>query len=191
MFKQDFKYYKSRKPAPSFEDVLNLKHPNNYKVTPVSPKNTSKTFFGLKPIERWNVYEIVDRPGSIVRICGRYERQFPKDLSSLCSYLTKSLGFDNFNAEAAIVNYYHLDSTLSGHTDHSEQNLDAPLISGDVVIMSKAARLAYHGVPRIIQSNDSSWDISPEDCSGNFVNVEKDNLRICYDKTLWGPLNNI
>ncbi|KAI4463871.1 alkylated dna repair protein alkb-related [Holotrichia oblita] len=290
MFKQDFKYYKSRKPAPSFEDVLNLKHPNNYKVTSVSPKNTSKTFFGLKPIERWNVYEIVDRPGSIVRLLlinnpftslgQRYwvtrclkdyskkpnktnldshdiipenvdwwdysqnninagvlkklrwatlgyhhnwdtkvyaedmKGNFPKDLSSLCSYLTKSLGFDNFNAEAAIVNYYHLDSTLSGHTDHSEQNLDAPLISlsfgqtalfligghtidvkptaiflhsGDVVIMSKAARLAYHGVPRIIQSNDSSWDISPEDCSGNFVNVEKDNLRICYDKTLWGP----
>lgn len=54
---------------------------------------------------------------------------FPNDLSLLCSYFTKSLGFDNFNAEAAIINYYHLDSTLSGHTDHSEQNLEAPLIS--------------------------------------------------------------
>lgn len=33
MFKQDFKYYKSRKPAPSFENVLNLKHPTNHKVS--------------------------------------------------------------------------------------------------------------------------------------------------------------
>lgn len=27
------------------------------------------------------------------------------------------------------MNYYHLDSTLSGHVDQSEFNLEAPLIS--------------------------------------------------------------
>jgi alkylated DNA repair dioxygenase AlkB len=27
------------------------------------------------------------------------------------------------------VNYYHMDSTLSGHTDNSEQNKEAPLFS--------------------------------------------------------------
>ena len=34
-----------------------------------------------------------------------------------------------FSAEAAIVNFYHLDSTLSGHTDHSERDLSLPLLS--------------------------------------------------------------
>ncbi|CAI8052202.1 Nucleic acid dioxygenase ALKBH1, partial [Geodia barretti] len=83
----------------------------------------------------------------------------------------------SFLAEAGIVNYYHLDSTLSGHTDHSERDLSHPLLSisfgqsavflvggetksvlpqaitlrsGDVVVMSGASRLAYHGVPKII-----------------------------------------
>jgi len=27
------------------------------------------------------------------------------------------------------VNYYHLDSTLSGHSDHSERDLSHPLLS--------------------------------------------------------------
>ena len=37
--------------------------------------------------------------------------------------------FFSFEPEAAIVNYYHLDSTLSGHTDHSEKDLSVPLLS--------------------------------------------------------------
>lgn len=43
--------------------------------------------------------------------------------------IAHSLGYSNYNCEAAIINYYHMDSTLSGHTDHSEQNLEAPLFS--------------------------------------------------------------
>lgn len=54
---------------------------------------------------------------------------FPVDLACLCNYIANVTGFQNFVAEAAIVNYYHMNSTLSGHTDHSEKNLDAPLIS--------------------------------------------------------------
>ena len=83
----------------------------------------------------------------------------------------------SFHAEAGIVNYYHMDSTLSGHTDHSEKDLSHPLLSlsfgqsaifliggptkqvrpkalllnsGDIVIMSGQSRLAYHGVPKIL-----------------------------------------
>ena len=70
-----------------------------------------------------------------------------------------------------------MDSTLSGHTDHSEKDLSQPLLSlsfgqsaiflvggptklvkpkalllnsGDIVIMSVQSRLAYHGVPKIL-----------------------------------------
>ena len=35
----------------------------------------------------------------------------------------------SFRPEAAIVNYYQLGATLSGHIDHSEDDLTAPLIS--------------------------------------------------------------
>ena len=34
-----------------------------------------------------------------------------------------------YMAEAAIVNFYPMTGTLSGHTDHSEHNLAAPLLS--------------------------------------------------------------
>jgi alkylated DNA repair protein alkB family protein 1 len=80
------------------------------------------------------------------------------------------IGFEGFKPEAGIINYYHLNSTLSGHQDHSEENLNAPLFSvsygnsalfliggtskdvkpkaiglrsGDVVVMSGESRLAY------------------------------------------------
>lgn len=102
---------------------------------------------------------------------------FPTDLAELSSFLLAVIGFPRFCAEAAIINYYHLDSTLSGHTDHSEMDLSRPLLSlsfgqsaifliggktkqtrpkalllqsGDVVVMSAESRLAYHGVPRIL-----------------------------------------
>ncbi|XP_067939015.1 nucleic acid dioxygenase ALKBH1-like isoform X1 [Watersipora subatra] len=111
--------------------------------------------------------------------------EFPQDLSQLTQFIVHAvLGEEiKFKAEASIVNYYHADSTLSGHTDHSEFDLTAPLISisfgrtcvfmiggqskaqvpealflrdGDVFIMSRNARMSYHAVPRILP-NDSSY----------------------------------
>ncbi|XP_071160040.1 nucleic acid dioxygenase ALKBH1-like [Mytilus edulis] len=105
--------------------------------------------------------------------------EFPVDLSSLCKYIASVLGYSSFAPEAAIVNYYHMDSTLAGHTDHSELDHDAPLISisfgqdaifliggltketkpeaimlhsGDICIMSEQSRLVYHAVPRIMKA---------------------------------------
>ncbi|XP_055524742.1 nucleic acid dioxygenase ALKBH1 isoform X2 [Wyeomyia smithii] len=101
---------------------------------------------------------------------------FPTDLAALCHHFAKSLGYGDFRPEAAIVNYYPVGSTLAGHTDHSEKNLDAPLFSfsfgqpavfliggpskderpdalllrsGDVIVMTRASRLCYHAVPRV------------------------------------------
>ena len=51
------------------------------------------------------------------------------DVHLLSGYIAEALGFGQFRAEAAIVNYYHMDSTLAGHTDHSEIDLEAPLFS--------------------------------------------------------------
>lgn len=54
---------------------------------------------------------------------------FPEELAELCDVVANVLGYKKFLAQAAIVNYYHMDSTLSAHTDHSEINLEAPLFS--------------------------------------------------------------
>lgn len=54
---------------------------------------------------------------------------FPKDLNELCMFVIKTVFNMDFKAEACIVNFYHMDSCLSGHTDHSEPNTEAPLIS--------------------------------------------------------------
>lgn len=54
---------------------------------------------------------------------------FPSDLSNMCQYYSLVLGFTKFTPQAAIVNYYPIGTTLSGHTDRSELNLGAPLFS--------------------------------------------------------------
>lgn len=55
--------------------------------------------------------------------------EFPEDLAKMSAFVAQSAGHPNFQAEAAIVNYYPLGTTLAGHVDNSEQNLDAPLFS--------------------------------------------------------------
>lgn len=55
--------------------------------------------------------------------------KFPDDLANLNEYFAIVLGFQNYSSEAAIINFYPLGTTLAGHTDHSEKNLNAPLFS--------------------------------------------------------------
>ncbi|KAJ8683471.1 hypothetical protein QAD02_019263 [Eretmocerus hayati] len=111
--------------------------------------------------------------------------EMPKELVALTRYFAEVLGFNDFRAEAAIVNYYRMNSTLAGHTDHSEPYLEAPLFSisfgqtaifligghnredpadaiflrsGDVIVMSGDSRLRYHGVPKILLDDSTVWD---------------------------------
>ncbi|XP_022694322.1 nucleic acid dioxygenase ALKBH1-like isoform X1 [Varroa jacobsoni] len=103
---------------------------------------------------------------------------FPSDLARCAAVFAEQVaGYAyEYQAEAAIVNYYPVGTTLSGHVDHSEEDLSAPLVSislgctaifliggterstrptpiflrhGDVALMTGASRLAYHGVPRV------------------------------------------
>lgn len=55
--------------------------------------------------------------------------KFPYDLSYMCKFFSCALGFRDFIPQAAIINYYPIGTNLSGHTDHSEHNLKAPLFS--------------------------------------------------------------
>ncbi|CAL7939500.1 unnamed protein product [Xylocopa violacea] len=125
--------------------------------------------------------------------------EMPIELSSLTSFLAQALGFNDFKAEAAIVNYYRMNSTLAGHTDHSEVNIDAPLFSisfgqtavfliggltqedtanamflrsGDIVVMSAMSRLRYHGIPKILLASDAPWD--NEELNDNYQHAKWD-----------------
>ncbi|KAJ8045048.1 Nucleic acid dioxygenase ALKBH1 [Holothuria leucospilota] len=109
--------------------------------------------------------------------------KFPEDICLLSAFIATSLGFPAFKPEAAIVNYYNMNSTLGGHNDHSELDHDAPLISfsfgqsaiflvggltksvpptpillssGDIIVLSSSSRLAYHGVPRILHDDSEN-----------------------------------
>ncbi|XP_067680496.1 nucleic acid dioxygenase ALKBH1-like [Haliotis asinina] len=110
--------------------------------------------------------------------------EFPADLGVLSSCIAEALGYKDFSPEAAIVNYYHMDSTLAGHTDHSEFDQEAPLLSvsfgqdavfllggqtkatppsamylrsGDICVMGGESRMAYHAVPRILAATNPSY----------------------------------
>lgn len=119
--------------------------------------------------------------------------EFPKDLAAMCCHFAQVLSFPGFQPEAAIVNYYPVGSTLAGHTDHSEKNLEAPLFSfsfgqsaifliggntkdeqpdalllrsGDVIVMTREARLCYHAVPKVFHCSDAErsqrWELPDE-----------------------------
>ncbi|XP_073443303.1 nucleic acid dioxygenase ALKBH1 [Dendrobates tinctorius] len=103
---------------------------------------------------------------------------FPVDLAELSHCVSLACGFPNFKAEAGILNYYHMDSSLGIHVDEAELDHSSPLLSfsfgqssifllgglsrdvaptpmmmhsGDIMVMSGASRLLYHAVPRILR----------------------------------------
>ncbi|BBM97761.1 alkylated DNA repair protein alkB homolog 1 [Marchantia polymorpha subsp. ruderalis] len=112
-----------------------------------------------------------------------YEK-LPQKLSELAARLAApAMGGSEFKAEAAIVNYYGPDDMLGGHVDDMEADWSKPIVSislgckaifllggesrdqtptamflrsGDVVLMSGAARTCFHGVPRIFTEDDNS-----------------------------------
>ncbi|EFN63303.1 Alkylated DNA repair protein alkB-like protein 1 [Camponotus floridanus] len=270
MFRDSFKYYKSRNPAPDLDDVIDLESPEHVRVRKieanVSDKQTEDNF-GLTSAEKWTIYELLNIPGLIFiqnpftpngqrywitkclkdyskepyklnidahnilanetwwEICFQMSERdkillpklrwatlgyhhnwdtklysessksdMPIELSGLTSILARTLGFSDFKAEAAIVNYYRMNSTLAGHTDHSEMNITAPLFSisfgqtaifliggpkqedpanaiflrsGDVIIMSGNSRLRYHGVPKILSASKTPWNDNCENSCEN------------------------
>lgn len=108
-------------------------------------------------------------------------------------------------AEAAIVNYYHLNSTLCAHTDHSEYDaLTKPLLSfsfgnaavfliggptkgdyppsplllrsGDILLMTGSSRLCFHAVPRILA--DPQFHENAEEISCSYIHDKRININV-------------
>lgn len=110
----------------------------------------------------------------------------PLELIEMTAVLARVIRFNKFKAEAAIINYYRMNSTLAGHTDNSEVDKQAPLFSisfgqpaifligglsqddpahammirsGDVVVMTGESRLRYHGIPKILSADTTPWNL--------------------------------
>jgi alkylated DNA repair protein alkB family protein 1 len=106
--------------------------------------------------------------------------EFPSELALLCKNITNVIGLDIL-AEAAIVNYYPHQTSMSGHLDDAEHNLNEPIVSislgcpaifliggnrkdiqpipillksGDIIIMSGESRLVYHGIAIVLLHDD-------------------------------------
>nr|XP_033332384.1 nucleic acid dioxygenase ALKBH1 isoform X2 [Megalopta genalis] len=125
--------------------------------------------------------------------------EMPRELSLLTSFLAKTLNFVDFKAEAAIIHYYRMNSTLAGHIDHSEVDMNAPLFSisfgqtavflmggltqddpadsilvrsGDIMIMSGESRYRLHGIPKILPATSIPWD--QEEVNDNCQRIPND-----------------
>ena len=102
---------------------------------------------------------------------GRYSLWSSIGLSIACS-----LGYENFEANACLINYYPIGSSLSSHQDKNEKDFSWPIVSvslglpatfqifgqersgiptnislldGDVMVWGGNSRLIYHGVKKI------------------------------------------
>ncbi|XP_024937340.1 nucleic acid dioxygenase ALKBH1 [Cephus cinctus] len=281
MFKDSFKYYKSRNPPPDLKDVVDFSIPDLNKVRIITTQcveNQQGDKLGLKPIKEWRVYELIDVPGLIfienpfTEIGQQYwilkclkdyskkpnklnldihnvlndneswwditfgnpekgknllsklrwttlgyhhnwdtkkysedlKTQMPLEIVKLMDILADAIGFQGFKAEAAIINYYRMNSTLAGHTDHSEINIDAPLFSisfgqtaifliggltqeepavamylrsGDIVVMSEGSRLRYHGVPKILPTIIKPWETNNASESNTSISKNVDHWK--------------
>ncbi len=43
--------------------------------------------------------------------------EIPIDIKNLCVLIANALSYNDYKPEAGIINYYHLNSTLSAHQD--------------------------------------------------------------------------
>lgn len=72
---------------------------------------------------------------------------------------------------------------LLGGKTIEEEPLAIFLKSGDIVVMSEESRLCYHGVPRILEAPDETWNsFDNETCS-----VNNEAVNICKNQKLWEP----
>lgn len=64
--------------------------------------------------------------------------------------------------------------------------------SGDIAVMSKESRLAYHGVPRIMYADSEPWNNgsleSFPDIPNKIVNIKE--IELIKNENLWKPFSD-
>lgn len=108
---------------------------------------------------------------------GRPWPAMPPGLATLATSAAADAGFPDFVPEACLINLYGPDARMGAHQDRDEQALAAPIVSvsfglsarfrigstsrsgptrsfvldhGDVLVFGGPARLAYHGIDRVL-----------------------------------------
>lgn len=76
---------------------------------------------------------------------------------------------------------------LLGGNTIEEEPLSIFLKSGDVIVMSEESRLCYHGVPKILKTTCTSWNIID---SENKDATEIDLIRDCRNEIFWKPYDD-
>jgi alkylated DNA repair protein (DNA oxidative demethylase) len=110
-------------------------------------------------------------------LTGRPWPAMPPAMMALATAAAAEAGFPGFAPEACLVNLYEIESRMSAHQDRDESDRAAPIVSvsfglsarfriggttrsgptlsfvldhGDVLVFGGPARLAYHGVDRVV-----------------------------------------
>uniref|UniRef100_A0A0K0EHD5 Fe2OG dioxygenase domain-containing protein n=1 Tax=Strongyloides stercoralis TaxID=6248 RepID=A0A0K0EHD5_STRER len=158
-----------------------VEYPENGALTNLNPngeKNDSNIFFNYGKKLRW-VTKGYDYNWITKEYPKQQTSIFPKEFSLIFELICLILNLEDTKGDTAIINYYPRKATLSVHTDHSERRLDKPLVSlsfgqsavfllggqseednvdpillnsGDIMVMHEKQRLAYHAVPKIINT---------------------------------------
>ncbi|XP_066581014.1 nucleic acid dioxygenase ALKBH1 isoform X2 [Prorops nasuta] len=222
MFKDSFKYYKSRNPFPDLKNVIDIDSTDYTKVRPIEDfllKYENRYDLGLRPTKDWKIYELKCNLG-LIFIQNPFTaegqqywitkclKDYPKKPNKLNLDEHKLLNdntswweecFKNSDGNVSLLTklrwttlgYHHdwntkhySENSKTGHTDHSEVNIEAPLFSisfgqnaifliggltqeepatpiylrsGDIVVMSKTSRHCYHGIPKILPTLVKPW----------------------------------
>lgn len=73
---------------------------------------------------------------------------------------------------------------LLGGRTINEEPIAMFLKSGDIVVMSEESRLCYHGVPKILKTDDKEWNNIDFQ---NYGSSQNEIFNICTCENLWKP----
>ena len=157
---------------------------NSFWKKSIEAEDDFRSFFRLRWSSIGYHYDWTER-----RYKQNAKSKFPVELKSLCQALANLVSsrggkieenLDDYEPEAAIVNYYPVGSCMGGHLDDAEQALTKPIVSmsigcpavfllggksketkpvpillqsGDILIMSGESRYCYHGIAYVMSQS--------------------------------------
>lgn len=164
------------KTSPLFDEVQHVSQHSPFRkmMTP----NGHSTGISLTNCGRWgwvsdaNAY----RYSQIDPLSNKPWQAIPNILMKIAKKAALTVGFEQFEPDACLINRYYIGNKLGSHQDKNEQDYNQPIVSismglpatfqifgenrsgivrnyrltnGDVMVWGRSARLAYHGVRAI------------------------------------------